>query len=59
MDIDELTDDFEVLNAYTEEKESKWIHIWYNPLFGLPPGIVLPEGMRLPNYSRELYIPRL
>lgn len=40
-------------------KETQWIHIWYDPIIGLPPNIRLPSGMSLPSHSCEMYIPKL
>ena len=38
--------------------QREWIIIWYDPLVGLPPNIVIPEGMTLPTNACSIYIPK-
>ena len=39
------------------ENKIEWISIYYDPAIGLPPNIVLPEGMALPTVKTMLYLP--
>jgi hypothetical protein len=39
-----------------EKGETQWIYVWYDPSIGLPPGVRLLPGMKLPTYPCELYI---
>ena len=44
-------------NSATPENKIEWISIYYDPVIGLPPNIVLPEGMVLPTVKTMLYLP--
>ena len=67
--VDSLIDDFEMLGESECKEEERvknihdirtnWIYIWYDPAIGLPPNVLLPFGMNLPNHPCELYIPKL
>jgi DNA invertase Pin-like site-specific DNA recombinase len=60
----------EFVRVYPERKESdnkgveeskekqEWFSVWYDPKFGLPPGINLPQGMELPIVPTQIYIPK-
>lgn len=42
----------------TEQNKTEWISIWYDPENGLPPNIVIPDGMDLPTTAMTIYIPK-
>lgn len=45
------------LNTTTQNK-TEWISIWYDPENGLPPNIVIPDGMNLPTTAMTVYLPK-
>ena len=71
--VESLCEDFEMVNTGDEgdnESDSQvdeninnqgkeWIVIWYDPAFGLPPNIIIPEGMTLPTVATTIYIPKV
>lgn len=60
IDLDSLCQDFEVVRTdalVPVESVVEWICIWYDPAYGLPPNVVLPENMTLPSVPTQLYLP--
>lgn len=50
MDID--------INTVLLPIQREWLCIWYDPEVGLPPNVVIPEGMTLPATACSIYIPK-
>lgn len=44
-----------------EEKkiEPEWIAVWYDPKIGLPPNIIIPKDMKLPDKAMTIYVPKV
>jgi DNA invertase Pin-like site-specific DNA recombinase len=42
----------------TEKNKTQWISIWYDPENGLPPNIIVPDGMILPTTAMIIYLPK-
>ena len=57
MDIDDVQMDIDI-NETLSSIQKEWICIWYDPEFGLPPNVTIPEGMTLPITACSIYIPK-
>jgi DNA invertase Pin-like site-specific DNA recombinase len=47
-----------VLEDKKDVSELDWIAVWYDPKIGLPPNVITPKDMELPNKPMTIYIPR-
>lgn len=60
---EELSDSFSVMSVNTnvevEEKKVEWISIYYDPKYGLPPNVTIPEGITLPINPGYIMIPKV
>jgi len=41
-----------------EKRDVEWVAVWYNPSTGIPPNVVVPEGMILPTTPTLIYLPK-
>jgi hypothetical protein len=41
-----------------EKRDVEWVAVWYNPQTGIPPNLVVPEGMVLPTTPTMIYLPK-
>lgn len=41
-----------------EKREVEWVAVWYSPITGIPPNVVIPEGMILPTTPTMIYLPK-
>lgn len=41
-----------------EKREVEWVAVWYTPSSGIPPNVVVPEGMVLPTTPTMIYLPK-
>jgi DNA invertase Pin-like site-specific DNA recombinase len=70
VDVDDLVNDFVVLNPREEERRqvpvvenvsspiAAYEYVMFDPAIGLPPNVRLPEGVPLPTIACMMYLPR-
>lgn len=56
-DISEILMDVDLNTTFSPVRQ-EWLCVWYDPSVGLPPNVVLPEGMTLPKNACTIYIPK-
>ena len=58
MSVSRLATSFADGGCQGEKREVEWVAVWFNPTTGIPPNVVVPEGMVLPTTPTIIYLPK-